>query len=589
MYIMSNYKNKYLKYKNKYLHFKSLHGGFELGIETCPTSKPILDFSKKPLDYLKKYKCGYNNLLSLFKINHEDKYSSKDKIYMSIDKELINNVKNIKELKERNFPLDFFVRKEIDKDKLLNVEYNYTDFKDIDEKLLKKIGFTDDEIKKTKFEYYLQLEQNNKVLEQNNKVLEQNNKVLEQKNKEFLGEIELLNIGDLRIINKQLLQEYEKLINNNKKLVHDNKELVTNNEKIKKESLNFQVFNNLIIQLKTNISNGATNNSEIVNNLKILNNEINLKRWYIPKVPLDIHHDNNYEVITPQNEKECYIKIKSPVEYVKGVCYIESKQVIISEGYYSGQRGDEWVDDKYSAKEIKTFKADNTSINVSDSNRADLNYYKLRDGLQTPIDAMLSKCYTEASAKVKGTSVITLTDHNSEADSNNKLLLQKIQMEMTPFIKIAEENIKLETNKTNEIIENINKMKSILESICWIIPRVPLEAHHPQNYEEIILKSNKMIDFNNTYYIKHDNKFMPGILNKSVKTIYHEGYGYGNEGAYTENVEVFNFIAHDTSNQKYVKSNNQTFYKLKDGFQTQDEFELAQCYKDKIQSRTLHK
>ena len=92
-------------------------------------------------------------------------------------------------------------------------------------------------------------------------------------------------------------------------------------------------------------------------------------------------------------------------------------------------------------------------------------------------------------AKVKGTSVITLTDHNSEADSNNKLLLQKIQMEMTPFIKKAEENIKLETNKTNEIIENINKMKSILESICWIIPRVPLEAHHPQNYEEIILKS----------------------------------------------------------------------------------------------------
>lgn len=421
---------------------------------------------------------------------------------------------------------------------------------------------------------------------------EQNQELLREKDELHKNNIKLMsenerlkNTGELRAVNEKLLHDNDTLKKTNQELMDERTKLVNDNENIKKEIQNPKIMIDLITQLKTNILNDATINSDILGKLLTLHNEIDSKRWYIPKVPLDIHHDNNYEVIIPQNEKECFVKIKSPVEYVKGFCYIEKKQVMISEGYDHGPNG--YQAPTYGLKEFKTFKADNTSKDVRDSNRADFNYYRLRNGLQTPIDAMLAKCYADAQSKENSNSEITLTDHNSEADVKNKLLLQRIQSEMTRIIRALEENIKLETNKTNIIMEHINKMKQQFESMCWIIPRVPLDVNHPENYEEIILRSNETIDidFNKTYYIKHENKFIPGILKKSVETIYHPGYGYGQDGAYYQTVNVIKFTAHDVNNQKYVVNGSQTYYKLKYDYQTQDEFELAQCYKEKIQSR----
>ena len=42
---------------------------------------------------------------------------------------------------------------------------------------------------------------------------------------------------------------------------------------------------------------------------------------------------------------------------------------------------------------------------------------------------------------------------------------------------------------------------------------------------------------------------------------------------------VIKFTAHDTNDQKYVLVERTSFYKLKDGYQTADEFALATCYK----------
>lgn len=114
----------------------------------------------------------------------------------------------------------------------------------------------------------------------------------------------------------------------------------------------------------------------------------------------------------------------------------------------------------------------------------------------------------------------TPTEHNSEADNKNKLLLQRIQSEVVRIIRNLEEKIKLETEKTNVIMENINKMKKQFESKCWIIPRVPLDVHHPDYYEEVKLND---IDFTKTYYVKYQVlnsqyvKFIPGTLKNQLK------------------------------------------------------------------------
>ena len=295
--------------------------------------------------------------------------------------------------------------------------------------------------------------------------------------------------GGVKAENEKLLTEHELLQSNITTLTVDVETIQKTKEKLlfdTDDTLKLMV--NLINQLNQDISTETINNQTIFNAITELKDGINSKRWFIPRVPLDYHHDNNYEVIRqPQNENECFVKIKtssSPesYEYVKGVCYTETKNVKISDGYDYGSNGSS--DPTYENRVIITFKADDNSKDIGTLNRYDTKYYKLREGLQTPLDAVLSKCYADFKANVSYiNSSISPIEYNNDADTKNNLLLQRIQNEVVRIIRRLEEQIKSQSQKTIENTNKINKMKRQFESKCWIIPQVPLDSHHPNNYE----------------------------------------------------------------------------------------------------------
>ena len=352
-----------------------------------------------------------------------------------------------------------------------------------------------------------ELEQKNQTLLAKNTELEQTNQTLLHENNRLKGE------GELKLQNEKLLTENTQLEKNNQTLL---------NEKIKLETdiAPQQSMIELITELNRDFLTENTYDHNILTKLLELKKVIDSKRWFIPRVPLDIHHSNNYVVIQPQNGIECFVKIKLPsVQYVKGVCYITKEIVLTKDGFNYGMQGELYQAPEYAERVNITFRADDMLVDVTVAKRSDSNYYKLRDGLQTPVDAVLAKCYADIIANERSihstTPSFSPVEHNTDADTKNKLILERIQSEMTRIIRDVETQINSQIGKITQNIKNVNKIKQQFDSKCWIIPRVPLDIQHPDNYENIEVPHN---DSTNTYYFKYELlksqkvRFIPGTF-----------------------------------------------------------------------------
>jgi hypothetical protein len=125
---------------------------------------------------------------------------------------------------------------------------------------------------------------------------------------------------------------------------------------------------------------------------------------------------------------------------------------------------------------------------------------------------------------------------------------------------------------TNEHIKQMSVYKQQIESKLWIIPRIPLDANHPLNYE-VVAKENLVSGDN--YYIRNGYIFTHGTLRIENTTESANWQGYNGP------ITKLDYYFTNSSNNSEEKQNRDQsiFYKLKEGYQTPDELELATCYK----------
>ncbi len=97
------YKQKYLKYKFKYLEQKKLVGGV---LKPCPNEFGIFE-RQSIIRLLNKYDCNYNYFNG----------TTYDNYLFNINTKELEDINNIKLLKQKDFPLNFFCKDEIIKKK----------------------------------------------------------------------------------------------------------------------------------------------------------------------------------------------------------------------------------------------------------------------------------------------------------------------------------------------------------------------------------------------------------------------------------------------------------------------------------------
>jgi hypothetical protein len=137
------YKQKYLKYKFKYLEQKKLIGG----VDPCPNEFGVFDghvmtIAPSLLKMLNKYNCFYHNIyagpknISLYKISKKE----------------LEDLNNIKLLKSRRFPLQYFTsfeiaeKKKFTKQTLESVGFNDNQIAELELEFLNRIDMTRNEL-----------------------------------------------------------------------------------------------------------------------------------------------------------------------------------------------------------------------------------------------------------------------------------------------------------------------------------------------------------------------------------------------------------------------------------------------------------